>query len=38
VAYLLSKLTLLGAVSVVQSCVIVLLGVAGRQCQRTARS
>jgi ABC-type multidrug transport system ATPase subunit len=29
-AYLLSKLTLLGAVSVVQSCVIVLLGVAGR--------
>jgi ABC-type multidrug transport system ATPase subunit len=30
-AYLLSKLTLLGAVSVVQSCVIVLLGVAGRQ-------
>ena len=30
-AYLLSKLTLLGAVSVAQSCVIVLLGVAGRQ-------
>jgi ABC-type multidrug transport system ATPase subunit len=30
-AYLLSKLTLLGAVSVVQSCVIVLLGVAGRE-------
>src|SRR3984885_4302093 len=30
-AYLLSKLTLLGAISVVQSCVIVLLGVAGRQ-------
>jgi ABC-type multidrug transport system ATPase subunit len=29
-AYLLSKLTLLGAISVVQSCVIVLLGVAGR--------
>jgi len=30
-AYLLSKLTLLGAVSIVQSCVIVLLGLAGRQ-------
>ncbi|HEX3923934.1 MAG TPA: ATP-binding cassette domain-containing protein [Streptosporangiaceae bacterium] len=30
-AYLLSKLTLLGAISVAQSCVIVLLGVAGRQ-------
>jgi ABC-type multidrug transport system ATPase subunit len=30
-AYLLSKLTLLGAVSAVQSCVIVLLGVAGRE-------
>ena len=30
-AYLLSKLTLLGAISVVQSCVIVLLGLAGRQ-------
>ena len=30
-AYLLSKLTLLGAISIVQSCVIVLLGVAGRQ-------
>jgi ABC-type multidrug transport system ATPase subunit len=30
-AYLLSKLTLLGAISVVQSCVIVLLGVAGRE-------
>jgi ABC-type multidrug transport system ATPase subunit len=30
-AYLLSKLTLLGAVSIAQSCVIVLLGVAGRQ-------
>jgi ABC transport system ATP-binding/permease protein len=30
-AYLLSKLTLLGVISVVQSCVIVLLGVAGRQ-------
>jgi ABC transport system ATP-binding/permease protein len=29
-AYLLSKLTLLGAISIVQSCVIVLLGVAGR--------
>jgi ABC-type multidrug transport system ATPase subunit len=30
-AYLLSKLTLLGAISIVQSCVIVLLGVAGRE-------
>jgi len=30
-AYLLSKLTLLGAISIVQSCVIVLLGLAGRQ-------
>ncbi len=30
-AYLLSKLTLLGAMSIVQSCVIVLLGLAGRQ-------
>jgi ABC transport system ATP-binding/permease protein len=30
-AYLLSKLTLLGVISVVQSCMIVLLGVAGRQ-------
>jgi ABC transport system ATP-binding/permease protein len=30
-AYLLSKLTLLGAISVAQSCVIVLLGLAGRQ-------
>ena len=30
-AYLLSKVTLLGAISIVQSCVIVLLGVAGRQ-------
>ena len=30
-AYLLSKVTLLGAISVAQSCVIVLLGVAGRQ-------
>jgi ABC-type multidrug transport system ATPase subunit len=30
-AYLLSKLTLLGAISMVQSCVIVLLGLAGRQ-------
>jgi ABC transport system ATP-binding/permease protein len=30
-AYLLSKMTLLGAISVAQSCVIVLLGVAGRQ-------
>ncbi len=30
-AYLLSKLTLLGAISVVQSCVIVLLGLSGRQ-------
>jgi ABC-type multidrug transport system ATPase subunit len=30
-AYLLSKLTLLGAISVAQSCVIVLLGVTGRQ-------
>jgi ABC-type multidrug transport system ATPase subunit len=30
-AYLLSKLTLLGAVSIVQSCVIVLIGLAGRQ-------
>jgi ABC-type multidrug transport system ATPase subunit len=30
-AYLLSKLTLLGVISIVQSCVIVLLGVVGRQ-------
>ena len=30
-AYLLSKLTLLGAISIVQSCVIVLLGLVGRQ-------
>jgi ABC transport system ATP-binding/permease protein len=30
-AYLLSKLTLLGAISIAQSCVIVLLGLAGRQ-------
>ena len=30
-AYLLSKLTLLGAISTVQSCVIVLLGLVGRQ-------
>ncbi|MGH3282304.1 MAG: ABC transporter permease, partial [Trebonia sp.] len=30
-AYLLSKLTLLGAISIGQSCVIVLLGLAGRQ-------
>lgn len=30
-AYLLSKLTLLGAISIAQSCVIVLLGVVGRQ-------
>ena len=30
-AYLLSKVTLLGAISIVQSCVIVLLGVTGRQ-------
>jgi ABC-type multidrug transport system ATPase subunit len=30
-AYLLSKVTLLGAISIVQSCVIVLLGVARRQ-------
>ena len=30
-AYLLSKLTLLGVISIVQSCVIVLLGVVGRE-------
>ena len=30
-AYLLSKVTLLGAISVVQSCVITILGLAGRQ-------
>jgi ABC transport system ATP-binding/permease protein len=30
-AYLLSKLTLLGVISIVQSCVIVLLGLTGRQ-------